>query len=101
MNIRFKLILEGILPAMTDDYEDQYITFAKKHSDIIATDYVIHEYQKLIENCKRNEKAFGKLLGYTEPMGLLYMFNNTDMKLIGISYYLDMKKELRLLEILD
>lgn len=34
-------------------------------------------------------------------MGLLYMFNNTDMKLIGISYYLDMKKELRLLEILD
>ena len=45
-------------------------------------------------------------------MGLLYMFNNTDMKLIGISYYLDkdvfltyykmqkntdMKKELRLL----
>ena len=46
-------------------------------------------------------------------MGLLYMFNNTDMKLIGISYYLDkdvfltyykmqkntdMKKELRLLE---
>jgi hypothetical protein len=127
MNIRFKLILEGILPAMTDDYEDQYITFAKKHSDIIATDYVIHEYrktfvlynkqyQKLIDNCKgnkRNEKAFGKLLGYTEPMGLLYMFNNTDMKLIGISYYLDkdvfltyykmqkntdMKKELRLLE---
>tara|TARA_B110000285_G_scaffold234619_1_gene312224 strand:- start:1074 stop:1367 length:294 start_codon:yes stop_codon:yes gene_type:complete len=97
MYIRFKLIL----PAMTDDYEDQYITFAKKHSDIIATDYVIHEYQKLIENCKRNEKAFGKLLGYTEPMGLLYMFNNTDMKLIGISYYLDMKKELRLLEILD
>jgi hypothetical protein len=99
----------------------------KKHSDIIATDYVIHEYrktfvlynkqyQKLIDNCKgnkRNEKAFGKLLGYTEPMGLLYMFNNTDMKLIGISYYLDkdvfltyykmqkntdMKKELRLLE---
>ena len=48
MNIRFKLIL----PAMTDDYEEQYITFAKKHSDIIATDYVIHEYQKLIENCK-------------------------------------------------
>jgi hypothetical protein len=123
MYIRFKLIL----PAMTDDYEDQYITFAKKHSDIIATDYVIHEYrktfvlynkqyQKLIDNCKgnkRNEKAFGKLLGYTEPMGLLYMFNNTDMKLIGISYYLDkdvfltyykmqkntdMKKELRLLE---
>lgn len=46
MNIRFKLILEGILPAMTDDYEDQYITFAKKHSDIIATDYVIHEYRK-------------------------------------------------------
>ena len=42
MNIRFKLIL----PAMTDDYEDQYITFAKKHSDIIATDYVIHEYRK-------------------------------------------------------
>ena len=34
-------------------------------------------------------------------MGLLYMFNNTDMKFIGISYYLDMKKELRLLEILD
>lgn len=26
MYIRFKLIL----PAMTDDYEDQYITFAKK-----------------------------------------------------------------------
>lgn len=48
MDIRFKLIL----PAMTDDYEDQYITFAKKHSDIIATNYVIHEYQKLIENCK-------------------------------------------------
>ena len=33
MNIRLKLILEGILPAMTDDYEDQYITFAKKHYD--------------------------------------------------------------------
>ena len=43
MYIRFKLILEGILPAMTDYYEDQYLAFAKKHSDIMATDYVIHE----------------------------------------------------------
>jgi hypothetical protein len=67
----------------------------------MATDYVIHEhretfvlynkkFQKLVDNCKeykRNEKAFGKLLGYIEPLNLLYMYYNTDMK-----------KELQLLE---
>ena len=31
MYIRFKLIL----PAMTDDYDDQYITFAKKNIQIL------------------------------------------------------------------
>lgn len=127
MNIRFKLILAGVLPAMTEDYEEQYLEFAKKHSDIIATDHVIHEYrktlvlynkkfQKLVDNCKeykRNEKAYGKLLGYTEPLNLLYMYKNTDKKLIDIGYTLnnntffgywkmqkntDMKKELQLLE---
>ena len=93
----------------------------------MATDYVIHEhyetfvlynkkFQKLIDNCKkdkRNEKAFGKLLGYTEPLNLLYIYNNTDKKFIDVSYTLnnniffgyqkmqkntDMKKELQLLE---
>jgi hypothetical protein len=105
MNIRFKLILVGVLPAMTEDFEDKYLEFAKKHSDIMATDYVIHEhhktlvlynkkFQKLVDNCKaykRNEKAFGKLLGYTEPMNLMYMHHNTDHKVINITYSLDNK----------
>ena len=127
MNIRFKLILAGVLPAMTEDYEEQYLEFAKKHSNIMATDYVIHEYRKtlvlynkkfkkLVDNCKaykRNEKAYGKLLGYTEPLNLLYMHKNTDQKVIAIEYTLnnktffgywkmqkntDMRKELQLLE---
>jgi len=127
MNIRFKLILAGVLPAMTEDYEEQYIDFAKKHSDIMATDYVIHEhhktlvlynkkFQKLVDNCKeykRNEKAYGKLLGYTELLNLKHMFNKTNQKIIGVSYTLNnktffsywkmrkntnMKKELQLLE---
>jgi len=127
MNIRFKLILAGVLPAMTKDYEEQYIDFAKKHSDIMATDYVIHEhrktlvlynkkFQKLVDNCKkdkRNEKAFGKLLGYTELLNLRHMYNKTYQKVIAVHYTLnnkaffgywkmqkntDMKKELQLLE---
>ncbi len=138
MNIRFKLILAGILPATSapsffGDYnehikcKEEFIEFAKQHSDIMATDYVIHEhretfvlynkkFQKLVDNCKinkRNEKAFGKLLGYIEPLNLLYMYYNTDKKLIDVSYTLndntffgywkmqkntDMKKELQLLE---
>ena len=127
MNIRFKLILEGVLPAMTEDYEEQYIDFAKKHSDIMATDYVIHEYskilvlynkkfQKLVDNCKEyknNEKAYGKLLGYTELLNLRHMYNKTYQKIILVNYTLnnntffgywkmqkntDMKKELQLLE---
>lgn len=138
MNIRFKLILAGVLPATSApsifaDYnkhtkcKEEFIEFAKKHSDIMATDYVIHGYyktlvlynkkfQKLVDNCKEykhNEKAFGKLLGYTEPLNLLYVYKNTDKKLIDIGYTLnnntffgywkmrkntDMKKELQLLE---
>jgi len=127
MHIRFKLILAGVLPAMTEDYEEQYIDFAKKHSDIIATDYVIHEhrktfvlynkkFQKLVDNCKeykRNEKAYGKLLGYTELLNLRHMYNKTHQKVIVVNYTLhnktffgywkmqkntDMKKELQLLE---
>jgi len=127
MNIRFKLILAGVLPAMTEDYEEQYLEFAKKHSDIIATDYVIHEhrktfvlynkkFQKLVDNCKeykRNEKAYGKLLGYTELLNLKHMYNKTNQKVIAVDYTLhnkiffsywkmqkntDMKKELQLLE---
>jgi hypothetical protein len=127
MNIRFKLILAGVLPAMTEDYEEQYIDFAKKHSDIMATDYVIHEYRKtlvlynkkfkkLVDNCKEyknNEKAYGKLLGYTELLNLRHMNNKTYQKVIAVHYTLnnkaffgywkmqkntDMKKELQLLE---
>jgi hypothetical protein len=127
MNIRFKLILAGVLPAMTEDYEEEYLEFAKKHSNIMATDYVIHEYrktlvlynkkfQKLVDNCKaykRNEKAYGKLLGYTELLNLYNVFKNTDFKIIGVHYSLhnkvffgywkmkkntDMKKELVLLD---
>jgi hypothetical protein len=138
MNIRFKLILAGVLPAMDapsffGNYnkhtkcKEKYIEFAKKHSDIMATDYVIHEhhktfvlynkkFQKLIDDCKaykRNEKAFGKLLGYTELLNLKYMHYKTDRKLIDVSYTLNnktffgywkmqkntnMKKELQLLE---
>jgi hypothetical protein len=54
MNIRFKLILAGVLPAMTEDYEEQYIDFAKKHSDIMATDYVIHEHRKTLVLYNKN-----------------------------------------------
>ncbi len=127
MNIRFKLILAGVLPAMTEDYEEQYIDFAKKHSDIIATDYVIHEhrktfvlynkkFQKLVDNCKgykHNEKPYEKLLGYTELLNLRHMYNKTYQKVIAVNYTLhnktffsywkmqkntDMRKELQLLE---
>ena len=112
---------------MTEDYEEQYIDFAKKHSDIMATDYVIHEYRKtlvlynkkfkkLVDNCKEyknNEKAYGKLLGYTELLNLRHMNNKTYQKVIAVHYTLnnkaffgywkmqkntDMKKELQLLE---
>lgn len=127
MNIRFKLILAGVLPAMTEDYEEQYLEFAKKHSDIIATDHVIHEhrktfvlynkkFQKLVDNCKeykRNEKAYGKLLGYTELLNLRNIYIKTYQKVIVVHYILnnktffgywkmrkntDMTKELQLLE---
>jgi hypothetical protein len=135
-DIRLKLILAGVLPAVDAELDadhkhikskQEYIEFAKKHSNIMATDYVIHEhrqtfvlynkkFQKLVDNCKadkRNEKAFGKLLGYTEPLNLMHMYYKTDKKLIDVCYTLhnecffgywkmqkntDMRKELQLLE---
>jgi hypothetical protein len=54
-DIRLKLILAGVLPAvdaeLDADYKQikskqEYIEFAKKHSNIMATDYVIHEHRQ-------------------------------------------------------
>lgn len=97
------LLLSLLVIIINIKCKEEFKVFAKEHSDIMATDYVIHEhyetfvlynkkFQKLIDNCKkdkRNEKAFGKLLGYTEPLNLLYIYNNTDKKFIDVSYTLN------------